>query len=314
MTMLNVRRQSTLKAPAVCAGIELHGGNHTRLVMRPAPIGTGLVFIRTDIKDRDNRIKVIPESVCNVRNCTTIANAAGVTVSTIEHLLAALAAAGIDNLYLELDGKELPALDGSAEPFLKLIEQVGVLRQEAARRYVEVLKPIEVKRGDAYARILPASKLSLSVSIDFEDEAIGQQKVEIVPNVRAFRERIAAARTFARLHEVAALQAAGLSKGGSFDNAIIVDGDKVLNPEGLRFADEFVRHKALDLLGDLYLGGPILGRVETHASGHGLNHDLLMTLFAHADAWRFVSLMEKSGKTSPETLSSAPDLLQSMSA
>lgn len=292
IAMPNVRRQSTINAPTVCAGIELHGGNHTRLVMRPAPINTGLVFIRTDIADRDNRIAVTPDAVSDVKNCTTLQNAAGVGISTIEHLLAALAATGIDNLYMELDGQELPALDGSAEPFLKLIEQVGVNRQEAPRRYVEVLKPVEVRKGEAFARIIPAKKLSLSVSIDFEDEAIGKQKVDIEPDVRAFRERLASARTFARLHEVAALQAAGLSKGGSFDNAIVVDGAKVLNPEGLRFADEFVRHKALDLLGDLYLGGPILGHVETHASGHGLNHDLLMALYGDATAWRFVSLEE----------------------
>lgn len=308
--MQNIKRQSTLKSPAVCAGIELHGGNHTRLVMRPAPPDTGLVFIRTDITDRDNRVLVAPENVSNVKNCTTIQNAAGVKISTIEHLLAALAATGIDNLYMELDGQELPALDGSAEPFLKLIEQVGLERQNAPRRYVEVLKPIEVRRGDAFARLLPAPQLSLSVSIDFEDKAIGQQKVEIVPDVRAFRNRLASARTFARLHEVAALQKAGLSKGGSLENAIIVDGDKILNPEGLRFADEFVRHKALDLLGDLYLGGPILGRVETHASGHALNHELLVALYGNETAWRFVSLAEDLSKS----LLNEPPLLQSVSA
>ncbi len=308
--MTNVRRQSTLNSAAVCAGIELHGGNHTRLAMRPAPVGAGLVFVRTDITDRDNRIRVEPDAVSDVTNCTTLENAAGVNVSTIEHLLAALAASGIDNLVMELDGKELPALDGSAEPFLRLIERVGVKRQEAPRRYVEVLRPVEVRKGKAFARIVPATRLELCVSIDFEDEAIGQQKVEIVPDVRAFRDRLASARTFARLHEVAALQAAGLSKGGSFENAIIVDGDKVLNPDGLRFADEFVRHKALDLLGDLYLGGPILGRVETHASGHGLNHDLLMALYGTLDAWRFVSM--NGEELLPELES--PSRLQSVSA
>ncbi len=302
--MTNVRRQSTLSAPAVCAGIELHGGNHTRLVMRPASIDAGLVFIRTDIVDRDNRIHVTPDAVSDVKNCTTLQNAAGVKVSTIEHLLAALAATGIDNLYMELDGQELPALDGSAEPFLKLIEQVGLTQQNAPRRYVEVLKPIEVKKESSFARILPAPQLSLTVSIDFEDEAIGQQKVDIIPDVRAFRDRLASARTFARLHEVAALQAAGLSKGGSLDNAVVVDGAKVLNPEGLRFADEFVRHKALDLMGDLYLGGPILGKVETHASGHGLNHNLLMALYGNADAWRFVSLDENGAYPHSKRLSS----------
>lgn len=292
--MDNIRRQSTINGPAMCSGIELHGGGHTRLTMKPAPVNTGLVFIRTDIVDRDNVVKVDPDNVSNVTNCTTLANAAGITVSTIEHLLAALAANGIDNIFMELDGPELPALDGSAEPFLKLIEQVGVARQVAPRRYIEVLKCVRVERGQAFAEVSPADRLELSVSIDFADKAIGAQKVEIIPDVRAFRERLASARTFARLHEVAALQAKGLSKGGSLENAIVVDGDKILNPEGLRFEDEFVRHKALDLLGDLYLGGPILGRVETHASGHGLNHALLTALYSDPKAWRFVSLGKKA--------------------
>ncbi len=298
-----VRRQSTLRSTAMCAGVELHGGEHTRLVMRPAPVGTGLVFIRTDITDRNNKIKVRPDAVTGVRNCTTLSNEAGVRVSTIEHLLAALSATGIDNLYLDLDGEELPALDGSSEPFLKLIEQVGIERQAAARRYIRVVKTVEVTQGLTTARIDPCERLELDVTIDFEnDAAIGKQRVEIVPNVRAFRDRLASARTFARLHEVAALQAAGLSKGGSLENAVVVDGDKVLNPEGLRFADEFVRHKALDLLGDLYLGGPILGRVTTVRGGHGINHDLLMALYSDKDAWRFETLpmpkdlLSKGGK------------------
>lgn len=292
--MSQIRRQSTLSGPAVTAGIELHGGEHTRLVMRPAPMGTGLVFVRTDITDRDNRIEVRPDAVTGVKNCTTLSNAAGVKASTIEHLLAALAASGIDNLYIDLDGEELPALDGSSEPFLKLIEQVGIVQQAAPRRYVKVLKPIDVRNGDSIARIEPCERLELDVTIDFEDKAIGRQRVEIVPNVRAFRDRLASARTFARMHEVAALQAAGLSKGGSLENAVIVDGDKVLNPEGLRFADEFVRHKALDLLGDLYIGGPILGRVTTVKGGHGLNHELLMALYGTADAWEFTSVTTKA--------------------
>jgi len=164
---------------------------------------------------------------------------------------------------------------------------------------VKVLKPVEVRSGDAFARIEPCKQLELDVSIDFEDAAIGRQRVEIVPNVRAFRERLASARTFARLHEVAALQAAGLSKGGSYDNAIVVDGADVLNPGGLRFTDEFVRHKALDLLGDLYLGGPILGRVTTVKSGHGLNHDLLMALYGTSEAWAFTSEMGEARSDQP---------------
>jgi len=287
---LNIRRQSTLRAPAVTASVALHNGQHTRLVMRPAPIGNGLRFIRTDITNRDNVVPVRPDLVTGVRNCTTLSNAAGVNVSTIEHLLAALSAAGIDNLDIELDGEELPALDGSSEPFLQLIEQVGVHRQAAPRRYVNVTETVEVRSGDMWARIDPCDRLELDVTIDFEEEAIGHQRLRIVPDVRSFRERMASARTFARLHEVAALQAAGLSKGGSYDNAIVVDEDKVLNPTGLRFDDEFVRHKALDLLGDLYLGGPILGRVTTFKSGHGLNHDLLMKLYGTPTAWKFTTM------------------------
>lgn len=287
---MNIRRQSTLQAPAVTASVALHSGQHTRLIMRPAPVGSGLRFIRTDVEDRDNIIPVQPDFVTGVRNCTTLSNAAGVGVSTIEHLLAALSAAGIDNLDIELDGAELPALDGSSEPFLELIEQVGVLRQAAPRRYTKVLETVEVISGDMYARIEPCERLELDVTIDFADKAIGHQRLEIVPDVRSFRDRMASARTFARLHEVAALQAAGLSKGGSYENAIVVDDDKVLNPDGLRFDDEFVRHKALDLLGDLYLGGPILGRVTTFKSGHGLNHDLLMKLYGTPSAWRFTTM------------------------
>jgi len=246
----------------------------------------------------------MPDAVTGVKNCTTLSNAAGVKVATIEHLLAALAASGIDNLYVDVDGEELPALDGSSEPFLELIEQVGVKPQAAPRRYVKVLETIEVKIGDSFAKIEPCDNLELDVTIEFDDDAIGKQRVEIVPNVRDFRERLASARTFARLHEVAALKEAGLSKGGSLDNAVIVDGDKILNPEGLRFSDEFVRHKALDLLGDLYLGGPILGRVTTIKGGHAINHQLLMKLYAHPNSWKFINLTEQN----------APYILDSVSA
>jgi len=278
---MNIRRQSTLHSPAVTASIALHNGQHTRLAMRPAAIGSGLRFIRTDIEDRDNIIPVRPDLVSGVRN--------------------------IDNLDIELDGAELPALDGSSEPFLQLIEQVGVYRQSAPRKYVKVLETVEVRQGDMYARVDPCERLELDVTIDFTDEAIGHQRLEIVPDVRSFRERMASARTFARLHEVAALQAAGLSKGGSYENAIVVDDGKVLNPKGLRFEDEFVRHKALDLLGDLYLGGPILGRVTTFKAGHGLNHDLLMKLYGTPTAWTFTTMpMSNVESNDREYLTSIP--------
>lgn len=285
-----VKRQATIKAPAVCAGVELHGGNHVRVVLKPAPVGTGIVFIRTDITDRDNRIEVRPDNVTKVKNCTTIGNAANVQVATIEHLMAALSASGVDNLFVEINGNEVPALDGSSEPFLKLIEQVGIYSQPAPRRYIKVLKPVVVQVGDAMAKIEPADTLQLDVAIDFEEEAIGRQRIVIEPDVKSFRDRIASARTFARAHEVAALKEAGLSKGGSYDNAVVVDEDKVLNPGGLRYGDEFVRHKALDLLGDMYVAGPVLGKVTTVKSGHAVNHQLLIALFADPDAWKFTQL------------------------
>lgn len=294
-----IQQQATMKAAAMTSGIELHGGNQVRLVMKPAPVGTGIVFIRTDITDRDNRIEVRPDTVTKVRQCTTIGNAAGVQVATIEHLMAALSAVGVDNLYVEIDGNEVPALDGSSEPFLKLIEQVGVLSQPAPRRYIKVLKSVEVTLGEAYARIDPAPRLELDVTIDFAEQIIGRQRIEIVPDVASFRERLASARTFARAHEVVALQEAGFSKGGSYDNAIVVDGDKVLNPGGLRYSDEFVRHKALDLLGDMYVAGPILGRVTSVRAGHALNHQLLLALFADKDAWRFANMTAVSQKNTP---------------
>ena len=289
--MPNVRRQTTLSAPASCRSLSLHGGRPTTLTARPAPIGTGLLFRRLDVTDRDNIVPVSPAHVVDVRNCTTLANAADVRVSTVEHLLAAVAAAGIDNLLIDISGPELPAEDGSAEPFMKMIEEAGIVRQAAPRRYVRVLRPVEVEHANgSHARIEPCDRLELDVTIDFDDAAIGRQRVALAPDVHAFRNRLASARTFARKHEVAALQEAGLSMGGSFDNAVLVDGDEVLNPGGLRQEDEFVCHKALDLMGDLYVGGPVLGRVTAFKPGHGLNHDLLNTLFATPGAWAFETL------------------------
>ncbi|WP_051048571.1 UDP-3-O-acyl-N-acetylglucosamine deacetylase [Robiginitomaculum antarcticum] len=287
--MRPINRQATLKSPALCGGIALHMGEHVKLTLKPAPIGTGIIFVRSDVTDRDNRIMARPDAVCDVRNCTKISNAAGVTVGTIEHLMAALAASGVDNLIIEVDGPELPAMDGSSEPYLKLIEAAQIERQNAPRRYVEVLKPVFVQLGDATASIAPHSRLRLDVAIEYAEAAIGKQRVVIEPDTRSFRDRLASARTFARQHEVAALQDAGLGLGGSLDNAVVVDEDRVLNPEGLRFDDEFVRHKALDLLGDLYIAGPILGQVTTHRGGHAINHALLIALFADPTAWRFTN-------------------------
>lgn len=306
--VIPVQRQATLRASAQCAGIALHAGRHVNLVMKPAPIGTGIVFIRTDISDRENDIPVRADAVTDVKRCTTISNYADISVSTIEHLMAALSASGVDNLYIEIDGLEVPAMDGSSEQFLQMIEDAGVLSQSAPRRYIKVLKTVEVQVGEAYARIEPHHCLHLDVTIDFEERAIGRQRIEIEPDVKDFRERLASARTFARAHEVVALREAGLSLGGSYDNAIVVDGDKVLNPGGLRYSDEFVRHKALDLLGDMYVGGPLLGRVTTVRAGHALNHQLLLALFADKKAWKFAHLA--TAKSLPKPMHTSVSALE----
>ena len=279
--------QHTLAAVALFAGPGLHTGQHVRVAVKPAPADFGIVFLRSDVLDLDNVIPARGEAVSQTRLGTVVANADGVSVSTIEHLMAALAALGVDNAVIELDGPEVPVMDGSAEPFVALLDRAGLRQQNAARRYIEILEPVEVVDGDRRAALLPADHFEMSFSIEFETGAIGRQQVEFVMDEATFREEIADARTFGFVHEVEALQAAGLARGGSMDNVVVIEGDRVLNPEGLRRPDEFVRHKALDALGDLYLlGAPVIGRFEGVKSGHELNNALVRALLARPSAWR----------------------------
>jgi UDP-3-O-[3-hydroxymyristoyl] N-acetylglucosamine deacetylase len=288
--MYSFSMQSTISESAEISGVELHGGKFTNLKMLPAEVNGGINFIRKDIADRNNIIKVIPSSVSSVLNCTTLSNTAGVTVSTVEHLLAALAAFGIDNINIEIDSNEVPAVDGSAEPFFKIIERAKIKQQSSPRRYVKVLKPVEISIDDSYAKIEPSDQLELDVTIDYDDKAIGIQNFKIAPNLKNFHDCIASARTFAKFDDVASLRACGLSRGGSLSNAIVVDKGKVLNSEGLRFENEFARHKTLDLMGDLYVGGPVIGRVTTFKGGHKLNHALQVALYGSSDTWKFINL------------------------
>jgi UDP-3-O-[3-hydroxymyristoyl] N-acetylglucosamine deacetylase len=260
-------------------------------VVRPTPVDTGVVFVRSDVVGRDNRVRVSPGSVTATALNTEIANAAGVTVSTIEHLMAALAALSVDNAVIELDGPELPIMDGSAAPFVALIDKAGRRTQEAPRRYIEITSPVSVEQGAKRAALAPiaggAPMLEIEYEIDFPSRAIGRQTLAMSVDEKVFRDQLAAARTFGFLHEVKALRARGLALGGSLDNAIVVDGDRVLNAEGLRFADEFVRHKALDAIGDLYvLGAPVIGRFEGRYAGHAINNALVRALAAQPAAWR----------------------------
>ena len=265
----------------------VHTGQRVRLAIRPAAPGTGIVFVRTDIADRDNRIPVSGEAVIDARLSTVIENAAGVRLSTIEHLMAAFCALGISNAVVEADGPELPILDGSALQFVQLLDRAGFRRQEAPVRYIEILEPIHVVDGDKHAALLPCDRYEMRFEIDFDSAVIGNQVIDFVVDEATFRNEIMAARTFGFAHEVEALRRAGLARGGSLENAVVIDGDEILNPDGPRMEHEFVRHKALDAIGDLYvLGAPLLGRYEGYKGGHGLNNLLVRRLLASPQAWR----------------------------
>lgn len=290
MSVRNDHRQKTTVAPAIIAGVGVHTGDRVRLAVRPAPAGTGIVFVRTDIKDRDNRIPVSGEAVVDARLNTMIENAAGVRLSTIEHLMAAFAALGVSNAVVEVDGPELPILDGSALQFVQLLDRAGFRRQEAPVRYIEILEPIRVQEGDKSAALLPCDRYEMRFEIDFDTPVIGNQVVDFVVDEETFRNEIMAARTFGFAHEVEALRRAGLARGGSLENAVVIDGDQILNPGGLRMEREFVKHKALDAIGDLYvLGAPLLGRYEGVKAGHAINNLLVRALLANPQAWREVT-------------------------
>ncbi len=290
MPVRNDHHQKTTIAPAITAGVGVHTGDRVRLAVRPAPVGTGIVFVRTDIKDRDNRIPVSGEAVVDARLNTMIENAAGVRLSTIEHLMAAFAALGVSNAMVEVDGPELPILDGSALQFVQLLDRAGFRHQEAPVRYIEILEPILVAEGDKSAVLLPCDRYEMRFEIDFPTPVIGNQVVDFVVDEQTFRDEIMAARTFGFAHEVEALRKAGLARGGSLENAVVIDGDQILNPGGLRMEREFVRHKALDAIGDLYvLGAPLLGRYEGVKAGHAINNLLVRELLARPRAWREVT-------------------------
>ncbi|MDY6924420.1 MAG: UDP-3-O-acyl-N-acetylglucosamine deacetylase [Pseudomonadota bacterium] len=290
MPVRNDHHQKTTVAPAIIAGVGVHTGDRVRLAVRPAPVGTGIVFVRTDIKDRDNRIPVSGEAVVDARLNTMIENAVGVRLSTIEHLMAAFAALGVSNAVVEVDGPELPILDGSALPFVRLLDRAGFRPQEAPVRYIEILEPIRVEDGDKSATLLPCDRYEMRFEIDFPTPVIGNQVIDFVVDEQTFRTEIMAARTFGFAHEVEALRKAGLARGGSLENAVVIDGDQILNPGGLRMEREFVRHKALDAIGDLYvLGAPLLGRYEGVKAGHAINNLLVRALLANPQAWRETS-------------------------
>jgi UDP-3-O-[3-hydroxymyristoyl] N-acetylglucosamine deacetylase len=283
--------QRTLKQPINCSGIALHSGLDVKMTIRPSEVDSGIVFRRTDITGGGALIPARWDQVTDTRMCSTLGNPEGVTIATVEHMMAALAGLEIDNAVIEVNGPEVPIMDGSAAPFVFLIECAGVVAQDRPRRVIRVLKPIAVDDGDRYASLAPGNGFSVSFDIDFDSAAVSRQRISVELGNGAFKRDLARARTFGFLHEVEELRASGLARGGSLDNAVVISGDKVLNEGGLRYDDEFVRHKALDAVGDLYLAGaPLRGHFYGQRSGHGTNNALLRALFADAEAWCYDEL------------------------
>lgn len=281
--------QNTLKSQVTFEGVGLHSGAPVRMVLHPAPVDHGIRFRRTDIELGNAMIPALWNHVDRTPLCTRLQNDCGVSVSTVEHVMAALSGCGVHNALIEIDADEVPILDGSAAPFMRGIMRRGVRPQSAPLRAIEVLQPTRVEQDGAQASLLPSDRLEISFSIDFADRAIGQQSKTLDMRNGAFARELCDSRTFCRQSDVDAMHENGLALGGTLENAVVVDGDDVLSPGGFRYADEAVRHKMLDALGDLALAGaPILGRYVGNRAGHSLTNTLLRALFETPGAFRVV--------------------------
>ena len=282
--------QTTLKASVTFEGVGLHSGRPVRMVLRPASAEHGIWFRRNDIALGDAMIPAIWDAVEQTPLCTRLANASGVSVATVEHIMAALAGTGIQNALIEIDGPEAPILDGSSAPFVRGIMAKGVRHQAAPIRAVQILKPVTVTRDGASATLRPADRLKIDFQIDFPGTAIGRQTLSLDLANGTFVRALCDSRTFCRREDVEAMRAQGLALGGTLDNTVVVQGDEILTPGGLRHKDEAVRHKMLDALGDLALAGaPILGHYIGRKAGHALTNALLRTVFVRPDAYRMVT-------------------------
>lgn len=281
--------QKTIRKRTEVKGVGLHSGKPCTLTFAPAPVNSGVHFVRSDLPGSPS-VRVHASQVAATSYATTL-GADVFSVATVEHCMAALSALRIDNLFIELDGPEIPICDGSAQEFLAALHQVGMIEQDQPRKYCYVTQPIFFEEGDKQAYVVPYHGLRLTVTIDFPHPAIGKQKFDIDVNDESFSREIAKARTFGFMKDVESLQSRGLALGGSLQNAIVLDDDKILNPEGLRFADEFVRHKALDALGDLVtLGMPLMGHVVLHKAGHDVMNKLIRKIIDSRDSYKFIEL------------------------
>jgi len=282
--------QATISKTVECEGIALHSGANAHMRLHPAPINTGVVFTRVDVTDADNVVAAVFDNVGETMLGTTIMNEAGTTVATIEHLMAALAALEIDNVSIELNGPEIPIADGCSAVFVDLLSQAGRTEQDKPRRRLKIIRPVCIEDGLKKAELHPnPDGFSARFDIDFDNPVIGQQSYDLDVTPQAFTDEIAGARTFGFFKDLETMQAMGLAKGASLDNTIAIDGESIMNEGGLKYEDEFVRHKVLDAIGDLSLAGaPIVGRFIGVRSGHALNNQLLRELFAQPEAFTYI--------------------------
>src|SRR6266404_178489 len=283
-------RQTTLRSQSTVTGVGVHCGLPVSLTLGPAPVGAGFIFVCTNADGRDGEVHATADGVIATEFATVLGGREGALVSTAEHVLAALRGMGVDNATIELDGPEVPIMDGSAAAFVAAIDQAGILTQSASRRFIQVLKPVQVVMGDSFGELRPyAAGFRAEVEIDFTNPVIGRQNYVLDLSAERFRREISRARTFGCMNDVARLWSAGFALGASFENSVVFDETRLLNPEGLRYSDECARHKVLDAIGDLALAGlPLLGAYRSVRGGHKLNHAVLTALMADRSAWRVV--------------------------
>ncbi len=306
----NPYHQHTIQRSITFEGRGVHSGQCVVMTLQPAPADSGYVFERQDVAADKSEVAARWHQVTDTRLCTKVSNGFGVSVATIEHLMAALNASGVDNCRILIDGPEVPIMDGSAEPFIRKIQQTGLAEQRVTRRALIITNPVWVREGEKFAGFVPFPQPWFDISIDFPSQVIGKQSLSVPLDSHFFTAEIAKARTFGFESQIATLQQLGLARGGSLNNAILVSGDTVVNPEGLRYEDEFVRHKLLDAIGDFALVGmPIYGRFVGHCSGHELNNRLLKRLLWHSESSIVTSVLEAAERWSQYVVDDSYELL-----
>lgn len=287
---MKFNRQTTLSSEATVTGVGVHSNMTVNLTLGPAPVDAGYIFVRTGLDGADREVQASAKAVIATEFATVLGDHDGPLVSTAEHVLAALRGMGVDNATIEVDGPEVPIMDGSAAAFVAAIDQAGIVEQAARRRFIQVLKPVQVAMGDSFGELRPyANGFRAEIEIDFANPVIGRQNFVLDLNPESFRRDISRARTFGCMNDVARLWSAGFALGASFENSVVFDDTRLLNSEGLRYTDECARHKALDAVGDLALAGlPLLGAYRSVRGGHKLNHAVLTALLADRNAWRVI--------------------------